>query len=163
MSLSIWLFSAAPRLTRKSLTDWQFNKYEPSQHCQHWHFIQVCNSSHNSESGTQGIQYSSQTACNCNCIWCEASKSVLLGLIFVPAFTYLNEPCGFNVYEMTVSVLYLGRIWKKAIDINPYCAISIPTFCFEQAVLNTSYFEVLQLTSRSYYSLPRVCMWATSP
>jgi len=39
--------------------------------------------------------------------WCEAKKSVLLGLILVSAFTHLNEQCGFNVYEKTVSVLHV--------------------------------------------------------
>lgn len=45
-----------------------------------------------------------------------------LGLIFVPAFTYLNEHCGFNVCEITISVLHRGGIWKKTTDLSPYCA-----------------------------------------
>lgn len=44
-----------------------------------------------------------------------------LGLIFVPAFTYLNEQYGFNFFEITISVLHQGGIWKKTTAISPYC------------------------------------------
>jgi len=36
-------------------------------------------------------------------------------------------------------------------------------FCFEQAVINTIYLEVLQFISWSCYCFPWVCMWANSP